>query len=416
MSAGLIRLCIVLVALGAPSAAQASRCARPEEVVEIGVQRSDGTKIRPRGQHLTPTQRWRPRKPKDRTARYVRLRIQRTNLEAGGWRLSIRSQELRLLQAIGPDEFSGRIVWTGRIPFREGESNPWVALDLELGEDESNPGLSVKGYHAMPSQALRPFYSATPGSREVDLFEDGNADWKIRGDSVGLLLANYDKDSWCCTGVFLTEDLLLTNWHCGGVPRVGDVGLVDSLFWSARVCESIVVDTSWDRDPVSREFVPEATTPCTVSNNLDLDYALLRMRPRSSNGPMRPAEIRLGEEVADKEPLTLLHHAGCRPKRLSDLCSVKAVDHSSWRDDVVDIDFGHTCNTELGSSGAPVFDRQGRIVGLHHLGFEWNSDCTDSDKLNKAVKIGTILKDLPRSTCLEIVGESGAAACEDESF
>ena len=51
-------------------------------------------------------------------------------------------------------------------------------------------------------------------------------------------------------------------------------------------------------------------------------------------------------------------------------------------------DFTHTCDSAGGSSGAPVFDAEGHLVGLHHYGFaeaqvqEWTE--------NRAVRLERI--------------------------
>jgi hypothetical protein len=72
-------------------------------------------------------------------------------------------------------------------------------------------------------------------------------------------------------------------------------------------------------------------------------------------------------------------------------------DRSSWRPRTdggpTDTDFTHNCDTEGGSSGAPIFTEQGALVGIHHLGFDKLSDGT-CDKKNKGVHIGGILDHL----------------------
>ena len=55
----------------------------------------------------------------------------------------------------------------------------------------------------------------------------------------------------------------------------------------------------------------------------------------------------------------------------------------------------YNCDTEGGSSGAPVFGK-GAVVALHHLGFTFGTNC-ESDKLNKGIKIGEIVSALPES-------------------
>lgn len=53
------------------------------------------------------------------------------------------------------------------------------------------------------------------------------------------------------------------------------------------------------------------------------------------------------------------------------------------------------CDSEAGSSGAPLFDDSGALVALHHLGFEVDHQCRPIEpRVNKAVSIQAILADL----------------------
>ena len=65
----------------------------------------------------------------------------------------------------------------------------------------------------------------------------------------------------------------------------------------------------------------------------------------------------------------------------------------SWRNDVPDVTFTHDCDTEHGSSGAPVFDQRGNLIGLHHRGHELDAT-GQCDMKNKAIWINRILADL----------------------
>lgn len=411
-------LSVLFALCGVPqlfSVATANECANLDSVVEIGVQRTDGRKIPAsiNGSYRT----WRPREIEDRSAKYVRFRIERGNQAATGWRLAIRSQKLRLVESLGPDDFSESVAWTRRIYMdKPGENDPSLALELNLGDAAQDPELIVKGYQAMPADADNPFYSSPPESTEVDLFDTGvDEEHRLRGDSVGMMLANFGSKSWCCTGVFLAKDLMLTNWHCGGAPRESATDqdwLEPRKYWTSRVCESVFVDNSWDADEISRELVPVRKKPCVVAQDRELDYALLRLRGRPPNGPTRAAPVMLGEIVSGDD-LSIIHHAGCQPKRLSLECKVDDVDHPSWITKKAGTDFTHSCSTELGSSGAPVFDSEGRVVGLHHLGFMWKDECNTSDGKNKAVKIGKILEHLPRALCLEIVDGEEETRCAE---
>jgi V8-like Glu-specific endopeptidase len=71
---------------------------------------------------------------------------------------------------------------------------------------------------------------------------------------------------------------------------------------------------------------------------------------------------------------------------------VSDVQRAGWRNRAVSSEFTHLCDTEAGSSGAPVLNGQNELVGLHHLGFDYDMQrCEYLDRENKAVSIAAIL-------------------------
>jgi V8-like Glu-specific endopeptidase len=68
----------------------------------------------------------------------------------------------------------------------------------------------------------------------------------------------------------------------------------------------------------------------------------------------------------------------------------------------------HRCDTEPGASGAPVFDANGRLIALHHLGFKRNDRCEPLDRVNKAVEIRHILNHV-KMTAADIYEEIRSA-------
>jgi hypothetical protein len=92
----------------------------------------------------------------------------------------------------------------------------------------------------------------------------------------------------------------------------------------------------------------------------------------------------------------MVHHAECKRKLLSKSCRIRNASYKNWRSAGATTDFSHNCDTEGGSSGAPVFTPGGALVGLHHLGFALGDD-QQCDKVNKAVHIQVILDDIRRA-------------------
>src|SRR5262249_31995994 len=84
------------------------------------------------------------------------------------------------------------------------------------------------------------------------------------------------------------------------------------------------------------------------------------------------------------------------PKMISSSCKIGPnMNRQSWLGSKQGSDFEHSCDTEGGSSGAPVFDEQYSLIGLHHHGFDLDAaTCEPKDKVNKAVRVQAILDQL----------------------
>jgi hypothetical protein len=194
------------------------------------------------------------------------------------------------------------------------------------------------------------------------------------------------KGSWCCSGVMLSSDVMLTNWHCGG-SRELDMG--DDEYWRSDVCENTIVDLGWVKGALSRQY----SCAKVLAHNRRLDIALIRLRPvvGVGGGIGTPVRAKMSESpVASDQDIFVVHHAKCAEKLVSDRCRVRAASYPGWKDDGgsgAQLDFSHDCNTEQGASGAPVFDLNGKLVGLHHLGVKRGPHCNRLDDVNKAVSI-----------------------------
>jgi V8-like Glu-specific endopeptidase len=81
--------------------------------------------------------------------------------------------------------------------------------------------------------------------------------------------------------------------------------------------------------------------------------------------------------------------------------------YTGWRNGKA-TEFTHDCDSERGSSGSPVFNDAGQLVGLHHLGFDIDPQtCEQKDRENKAVRVDAILADIKAKNaalCSEIEG------------
>lgn len=155
---------------------------------------------------------------------------------------------------------------------------------------------------------------------------------------------------YVCTGFLVDDETLVTNEHC-----VAD----------AETCATtkIIFGYTYDRlgqmpgmeqyDCRSVEFVSE-----------EFDVAVLKIfgSPGRKWGRLDIAN----QDVGEDERLFVIQHPAGEPKQISEVeCSVFRA-RAPGRGE--DSDFAHTCDTLGGSSGSPVFNVLGEVVGLHHWG------------------------------------------------
>ena len=398
-----VALLSLLMAHAAPAAAQPAPtdCERAQHpVTELGRIKIIGTTIDPNSYPYSV-----PGGGADPTggdARYVTARIQLKQPGDCDWLLVVRDHQFKLIQTFSRADFPGldSSVLTARV------YGPRAVLDLQqCPAGKAPPLLSVAEYVAMPKETkLNPYYSRQGDVAQWQPLYTQDEQYKRLGDFVGFFRASWERDFWSCSGVMITPDLFLTNWHCGAPRAVYRPGPGPGTFtavsfpvdgyWDPLILRSVAVDLSWDGDAFSREFalVSEERERAVVAESMKLDYAVLKVKPLNYAGRVQPAPLR--REALGREPIRIVHHPLSADKQLS-ICEVVSTSVRGWRDDSGDVDFTHMCDTEGGSSGAPVFDAGGRVVGLHHKGFDLDERCRPiSPKLNRAVRIDEILKHL----------------------
>lgn len=302
-------------------------------------------------------------------------------IRSGGdksWYVVVRDLDYHVLASFGPSDFSPDATtrWTGRL------SKGVVLVDL-VASATSDIVVELTSGIAYPLETtdVRLFSSQQATPRWDALYSVSNAVMKRAGDTVGMLAtATYDTDgikrSWCCSGVMIASDIFMTNWHCGG-----SLGMSSSSYWNKDVCRNAIVDLSYDDSKLSRQYSCEEV----LKPDKDLDIAFLRVKPTlgvsASVGQPPQARISLGKPAQ----VFVVHHALCRPKLVS-ACSLVATVGDQGPT------LQHYCDTEPGASGAPIFDYDGRLVGLHHSGFDRDAACNALDNKNKGTKASAIVK------------------------
>lgn len=329
----------------------------------------------------------------------LRLQLRVENPGDKTWRLVIRDPRQRALAVLAADDFTedGALItrWTGILRWTQ------VYLDLEA----ASPAVKIVAEAALALPASSgdgdAVFSIPPGSPkwkalhgEQTATDFTNETIQRAGQSVGMMqtavVVGGEKKTWCCSGVMVGSDLFLTNWHCGGTEGVTDAG-----YWKAA-CDNAIIDLGWDQGSTRRQLSCRGV----VAMDKARDFALLRVRGALGEGAAlraSPARVSLASPTAD-QPVFVVHHPQCEIKQVSESCRVVAPAYRAWTDpDGVGakIDLTHTCATETGSSGGAVFDAEGRLIALHHAGFDTAAACARNDQVNKAVRIGEIRAALP---------------------
>jgi Trypsin-like peptidase domain len=390
-----LRAVVVAGLLGAGFAAEPLRC---QGVGRCFQAKNPATEIGKRVQ-VGKALYWqdRTRWEADGAIRHFRALVEIRPGQATRWSLVIRDPDYHAIQVLGPEDLGsdGR-GWTRRI------RQPDVIFDLFTPEPATGLAGSIQEVVQIPADAPFPYYSTQEKgvARWQGLFVDEPEQLtpfvRRLGDTVAFLMLSWGRTTWTCSGVVIAPDLLLTNWHCGGFAYrepTGELhGLDEKLYWDRTIYESAIIDLSWDGDDMSREYQCER-----VVADRRRDLALLWIR--SLEGETSPPSARIRREpVTPGEHLTLIHHPEAQSKQVTVSCEVDDASVQGWKETecgscvsgVPSVDFTHDCDSEAGSSGAPLFDADGRLVGLHHLGFPIDSQCHPTELRNRAVRGDTI--------------------------
>jgi hypothetical protein len=239
------------------------------------------------------------------------------------------------------------------------------------------------------------FYpQAIVGDYDMELFNiQTSPEIKKVGKATALLDFPSDEDGkfQACTAFLISTDLILTNYHC---PKTKNE-------W-----ENTFV--YFDYDTENNKHNPTYIKEFIISDK-NLDFAIFRLASKLTN---REPLLLDSTEPSNGQVLFIIQHPNGKLKKISQL---KCIVSQASMQGVSSIfsDFGHSCDTQGGSSGSGVVDpKTNKVIGLHHLGFRptiFNPDATE----NRAVKMGLIIAFIKencakeKENCHKIIEEIG---------
>jgi len=263
--------------------------------------------------------------------------------------------------------------WTGPLNGR--------SFIAELIADSPPSGLTVVIDQYDEPKASEVAQGFPTGKDRTKSIREAPTDVQRLATAVARLYIKTRFGSGWCTGFLVSNDLLLTNYHCiqtntEAVNATAEFGVGD--FGVPKKCLRLV-GLEYKNSDAAYDFVV-----ARASGLPGKTYGHIRLTDTTRTS---------FNDVASPRSLVIVEHPDGGSKRASITGCSESVDSISGADLLMKTDFGHQCDTLTGSSGSPVFLRGSKeLVGLHHAGFSAGSD--KKSLINQAVYIGLVMQDI----------------------
>jgi len=284
---------------------------------------------------------------------YLRLHFSEIKKDADRFEIHISNRQGKKVQVIKSDEFTDSTdIWSdlinGTLIFVEVKAPASATFQFKIDR---------LVYQAVGST---PLSITLPDEREHIALYNSNALIHKVQNAVAKLSLVKDNIPYVCTGFLLENGRLLTNHHC---------------ISEQQVCKNTVAIFGYQYTEQG-DLLEGKQIACDsiIEADYNLDYVLLKLKddPDDSWGRLKWADNLL----QDDEAIYIIEHPAGQPKQISIKgCKVgKAIVDGR----IPESDFSHHCDTLGGSSGSPIFNMDGQVVGLHHYGFGsglyWNTN------------------------------------------
>ncbi|WP_306736098.1 trypsin-like serine peptidase [Marimonas arenosa] len=239
-------------------------------------------------------------------------------------------------------------LWTQLMPFGR------VRMALIADAAVAVESVLVIDSIAMQSSKVTPY--SVYGENQLTPINAAAVPENLRGLGAPVAFLSFIQGGFArtCSGFLIGPDLLLTNEHCIN---------------NAETCRTMTAVFGFEFDAGGQlQIGPQVGCKQVEERflNVALDASVVKLdrAPGPDFGQISVA----ANAASVATPMVIVQHPGSQPKQISILDCAAGEIRVDGRAQATD--FTHTCDTAGGSSGAPVFDAHGALVGLHHFGFQ----------------------------------------------
>ena len=271
--------------------------------------------------------------------------------------LEIRDRSLRVIQEWSQQTLHGRqLFWTAPID----GAYALVTLRVENLPEGQNLSFVMDALSLMQIEDAQ--LESIVGENDFQHMYELESDPLLTkaGRSVAKLSFFVGRRQYTCTGFMISDYILLTNEHCVNSQDIcNTTTAVFGYKW-------IRAGTGFDLN-IGEAFACEEY----IYSNFPADWSLLKINGAAGAkdrwGHLTVAPAR----VAPNTPMFMIQHPAGYPKIVSKRDCRVVTHNASGRVAGLETDFGHSCDTVRGSSGAPMLSADlGVVVGQHHWGFD----------------------------------------------
>lgn len=294
---------------------------------------------------------------------WIRPHITVSGNDDSSWQVMVRDSSGNVVDHLAVGDVDEGGVWTSKVL---GDS---FVIELRSGQKVHSQFCVDKINVDSPQTRVEVKALTGDRDRRIDL-RSANPFYGFRAPVAMVLFQDLDGRDTNCTAFALTAKVIVTNFHCLSSKN---------QLRNARVLFAFELDTP---TPLERRITSFAVPP-----NKDLDYSVLQLDlpiPQEFISHLNQADLAAGQA------LILMQHPEARRKMIvTEGCTVKNFDATGTP--IPSSDFYHLCDSSDGSSGSPIMNTSGAVVGIHHMA-QYHGEA--GHFFNLALKMPVMLKDL----------------------